>query len=95
MNNDIAPWNTQPTKVVAPDDWDWKDLLVAQLAVAADRDARQLAEEEQRAIDAENEEFIAAYRYAARIGLLEFNIEFIKMLYWNWRYGLDPDDAFR
>jgi len=95
MSDDIAPWNEQPTKPVAPDDWDWKDMLVAQLAVAADREARQLVAAEQRAIDAEHEEFITAYRYAARVGLLEFNISFLKTLFCMWRYGLDEEDAFR
>lgn len=50
---------------------------------------------EQPTIDADNEEFNAACRYAARAGLLKFNISFLIGLFWNWRYGFEPEDAFR
>lgn len=94
MSNEITQSLEQP-KQRASDGWDWYETLVAELAVAADCEARRVAAENQRAIDAETEEFIAAYRYAARVGLLEFNIRFLKTLYGMWRYGLDEDDAFR
>lgn len=93
LPKDVPPWarETVPTKELTPaerDNWDWHDWLAAELAVdAARKELRR-----NRACQAELEEFADVWRYVARKGLLDFNIAFLRELYFQWRFGVASDE---